>query len=134
MLSRSLKPCLRQWQSRRRAVRNVDARARQARAPTDRRPPTGRRAWRRLLVVVLARNDDELFVGRSVHEAMFVSDAARPLAFELVLEGFGFADAVEGRLRGFDKQAANALEQFLVRLRPFVVGVESRLVKRDEPH
>ena len=84
--------------------------------------------------MVFARNDDELFVGGFLNEAMFVRDAARPVAFKFVLERFGFADAVEGRLRGFDNQASNALEQFLVRLSPFVVVVESRLVKGDEPH
>jgi hypothetical protein len=54
--------------------------------------------------MIAAGEDNEGLVGDLVHETVFISDAARPAAFEFMLERFGFADSAEGVAHGFDDQ------------------------------
>jgi hypothetical protein len=84
--------------------------------------------------VVLTGNDDDLLVSDFINESMLIRQAARPIAFEFVFKGFGFTDAVERRLCRFDNDAPDALEKFLIRLRPLTIIIKSCLMKSDDPH
>ena len=84
--------------------------------------------------MVLARNDYYLSIGRFVDKTMFVGDATRPISFEVTLQRFGFSDASERCFGSFTDKAAKALEDLLIRKRPFVVLVKGQFMKGDNSH
>ena len=84
--------------------------------------------------MVFASNDSQLVIGRLVNKPMRVCDAARPISFEVTFEWLGFADTSKWRLGSFGDQATNALKHSLIHNRPFVVLLESQLMKGDDSH
>src|SRR4249920_3813566 len=65
-------------------------------------------------VMVSGLHDDEFILTELVDEAVFIGDAARPVAGEVVGEAFGLSDALSRVPRSFLDHAVDALED-----RPF---------------
>lgn len=84
--------------------------------------------------MVLARNDDDLLIADLIHQAMLVSDAARPQPFEVAFERFRFANSAKGVWAVSMIRRRNRSNNFFIDGSPIVVLLEGRLVKGNDPH
>ena len=92
------------------------------------------RARARHSIVKAARRDDERVLRDLIHEPVFVVDAPRPEALELMAQRLGFADPVKRIARRLGDQPRDSLEQHWVAFRPVGKMRKSLRVKNDPPH
>ena len=83
----------------------------------------------RRLIVEFAGDNNNLVVQNLVHQPMFISNAAAPMARPIMLEGFGLAESVERVAQYIGNKGIKFLEHIFVCFSPFTVLCKGGFLK-----